>query len=181
MSDWVSLTSGKPHLVELVEGATEHRSLAAAGGHGALRELLLPVDYALAFEGGHVDLLAVPVDLHRPDVLDVLDEPLVAEIAQGEGFGPGAQSHQGHDLPVVDLDGERELAGHPEIAGVAVLVDGADRVGRGEPGPGHRGAVWPGGGIHRSGASIAVVAASISPSGAGGVCASRAHPDLPRS
>ena len=73
MLDWMRCTSGEPHLVELVEGATEHRSLAAAGGHDALGELPLPVDDALPAKVDTLTLLALPVDFDRADFLEILD------------------------------------------------------------------------------------------------------------
>ena len=136
-------------VVDHVDGATEHRALAAAGGHRAAGELLLEVDDAGACEGADVDRLEVPVDLHRLHVGEPFDEPLVAEVAEGERLGIGAEGHQGHDLAVVHLEGQGRLARDVGRALLPVLVHDGDRVGGGEARIGHAGS--PGHGSFRPG------------------------------
>ena len=116
------------HVVDLVQRAGEHGALAAAGGDGAPAELFLPVADTAPGAGRHRDLLPVPVHLDGLDVIEILDQTLVAQIAQREQLGLAAQGHQRDDLAVVDLDGERELAGDLQIADLAVLVKRLHRV-----------------------------------------------------
>ena len=123
--------------------------LAAAGGHRAAGELLLEVDDAGAGEGADVHRLEVPVDLHRLDVGEPLDEPLVAQVPEGERLGVGPEGHQGDDLAVIHLEGEGRFARDVGGALVPVLVDDRDLVGGREPRLGHAGA--PGRGRFRGG------------------------------
>ena len=67
----------------------------------------------------------VPVDLHRDDVLDAVDEPLVAQIADGERLGRRAQRHQRDELVLVDVERQRMLARDRRVARRAGLVDRA--------------------------------------------------------
>ena len=62
----------------------------------------------------------VPVDLHGDDVLDALDEPLVAQVADRERLGRRAERHQRHDLALVDVERQRMLAGDRRVARRAV-------------------------------------------------------------
>jgi hypothetical protein len=107
----------------------EHRALAAAGGRRALLGLLLEVVQAVA--RGDRDGIHVPVDLHRHDLVDGGHEALVAQEADGERLGRGAQRHQRDDFLLVDVEGEGMLAGYGRGHYVAQLVARIDRVGRG--------------------------------------------------
>ena len=142
-------------VVDHVDGATEYRALPAAGGHRAAGELLLEVDDSVAGEGANVHRLEVPVDLHRLDVGEPLDEPLVAQVPEGERLGVGPERHQSHDLAVVHLEGEGRLARDMGGSLVPVLVDDRDLMGGREPRLAHAGAPrrgrFRGGGRRRPG------------------------------
>ena len=52
-----------------------------------------------------------------------VDQPLVAQVADRERFGRGAQRHQRQDLLLVDVERQRMLAGDRRVARGAGLVD----------------------------------------------------------
>ena len=124
---------GHAPVIKIVQGTAEDGALAAAGGHRAPRELFLPIDDSGAIHRGHRHLLALPVHFHGSNGRDVLDEPLVAEVSQRQGFRVGAQRHERDHLAVVHLDGEREFAGDLHVAPLALLVHRLYRVGGSEP------------------------------------------------
>ena len=54
------------------------------------------------------------------------DQPLVAQVAQHQQFGRGAQRHQRDQLALVDEDGQRSLDRDVDAAVLAVLVEHLD-------------------------------------------------------
>ena len=66
--------------------------------------------------GGDGDRFGLPVDLHRRDLVDRLDQPLVAQVADRERLGRMAERHQRDDLALVDVKRERMLAGDRQWA-----------------------------------------------------------------
>ena len=118
----------KAHRVDLFHQVAEYGSLAAARRLGALRglrfEVLQPVPCR------HRDRIDVPVDLHRDDVLDPLEQPLVAQVTYRERLGRRAERHDGEQLVLVDIERQRVLAGDRGLARRSVLVDGAHLEGR---------------------------------------------------
>ncbi|OMP13900.1 hypothetical protein COLO4_00687 [Corchorus olitorius] len=107
--------------VDLVHQRAEHGALPAAGGHGAAGGLLVQVGNAGA--RGDSSRFGFPVDLDGGDVFDAADQALVTQIAQHERFGGTAQRHQRDEFALVEVDGERALAGNVDMASAAQLVE----------------------------------------------------------
>ncbi len=107
----------------------EDRSLPAAGGRGALLRLGPEIGEPVA--RGHRDGTDFPVDLHRDDLLDGIDQPLVAQEPDREGLGRGAQAHHGEDFLLVDVEREGMLAGDRRGDDRALLVQRVDGISRG--------------------------------------------------
>ena len=108
------------HRVDLLHQVAEHRSLAAARRLGALGCLRFEIGQAVACRDG--DGVDIPVDLHRDDVLDPLDQPLIAQVSERERFGRGTERHQRQQLLLVDVERQRMLAGDRRIARRACLI-----------------------------------------------------------
>ena len=138
---------GQADLVDLVHQVAEHRALAAAGRRRALLRLRFEVGEAAAGRDG--DRIDVPVDLHRHDVVDAVDEPLIAQPADRERFRCGAQRHQREELLLVDVERERMLAGDRRRARGAGLVDRVDGERRRARGVGQQRPVGSVGGVCR--------------------------------
>ena len=95
------------HRIELAHQVAEHRALAAAGGDDALGGLLVEaLDAGARLDGGGVD---VPVDGDRIDLVAPIDEALVAQVAEDEQLGEGAERHQRDELALVDEHRQRAL------------------------------------------------------------------------
>ncbi|OPZ06056.1 MAG: hypothetical protein BWZ09_00658 [Alphaproteobacteria bacterium ADurb.BinA305] len=132
-------------LVDLVHESAEHRALAAAGRDRAAAELALGVLHAGA--RGDRDRVGIPVHLHRGDLVQAAHQALVAQPADGERLGGGAERHQGDDLALVDVEREWMLAGDRGRHRVAAFIDRGDLDGewtaglaqQGTVGRGHRG------------------------------------------
>ncbi len=110
--------------VDFLHQVAEDRALPAAGGDGALLELVLQSLYALA--SGDGDRVGFPVHLHGCDFLDRADQSLVAEVADGQRLRCLAKRHEGHNLALVDVERNRVLSRDRRGHGFAALVDRFD-------------------------------------------------------
>ena len=99
-----NLNPGQAHAIEFVQRAAEYRPLTTAAGDDPAGGLLLQIDDALPKRGSDFHGLTFPVNPNHGELFDVIDQALVAKIAQSQLFGMGAQGHQCHDFPTVDLD-----------------------------------------------------------------------------
>ena len=110
-----------PHLrqlggVELIQGMGKHCPLSATGGHRSPAELGLLIAQTPAVPSRNPHPLLAPVDIDRDDLLELIDQALVAQEAERQRFGMGAQGHQGHDLAIINHQGQRKLACNRHIA-----------------------------------------------------------------
>ena len=112
----------------------KYRALSAAGGDGALLHFGVEVFQPLARGDG--DGVGVPIDLYFGDFFDGAHQPLVAQIAECEGFRRLPQRHQGDDFALVDVKRQRMFAGNRRGHAFAVLIDGFDFGGEGAGGGG---------------------------------------------
>ena len=124
---------------DLLHQVAEHRALAAAARHGALLHARAQPFDALA--GRHGDRVRLPIDLHRGDRLDRRHQALVAQVAQRKRLGRVPERHEGDNLALVEVEGERMLAGDRRRHHLAALVVGLDFEGRRLGGVGEFGAV----------------------------------------
>ena len=79
-------------------------------------------------------LARIPIDSDGFDRAGHIDQALVAQIAQHQPFGVGAQGHQGHQLALVHIHREGAFGRNGQVFGLAVLVDrlhGAGQWGKG--------------------------------------------------
>ena len=77
---------------------------------------------------GDHDRVHVPVDLDRDDVLELVKQTLVAQVADRQRLRRGAQRHQGENLAFVDIERQRVLAGDGRDPLLAVFVERGDVV-----------------------------------------------------
>jgi len=73
-------------LLDLFHQVAEHRPLAAAGGDRALADLVVDIRLPAENDGGRIGF---PVDLDGGNIVDRIDQPLVAQVAQHQGLGRG--------------------------------------------------------------------------------------------
>ena len=98
---------------QVAHQVAEHRALAAAGRHHPLGGLLVEaLDAGARLDRGRVD---VPVDGDRVDVVDRIDQALVAQVAEHQQLGRRAQGHQRDQLALVDEHGERPLGRNRDL------------------------------------------------------------------
>ena len=72
------------------------------------------------------DRACFPIDLHSDDIVDRLHQTLIAQIPDCQVLRGGAERHQRENLVLVDVDGQRMLAGDRDCALLAVLIDRID-------------------------------------------------------
>src|SRR6476661_2330481 len=89
--------------LDLIHERAEYSPLAATGGNGALLHTSVEIGNTRA--GGYSDRIHFPIHLHRRDIVDAADQPLITQIAYGERLGRGAERHQRDDFAFVDIDG----------------------------------------------------------------------------
>ena len=119
-------------VVQLVQGAAEDRSLAAARGHRALAGV--NAGDALALPGFHLGNLPVPVHRDRADLGGVVEQGLVPQVAQHQQLRPRAEGHQGHQLLAVHLDGQGDFSHDVDVPARPELVQRRHPVDRLQPG-----------------------------------------------
>ena len=108
-----SLGGGSVDRFQVAHQVAEHRALAAAGRDHPLGGLLVEaLDAGAGLDRGRVD---VPVDGDRVDVVDRIDQALVAQVAEHQQLGRRAQGHQRDQLALVDEHGERPLGGNRDL------------------------------------------------------------------
>ena len=97
---------------------------AKSTSRGAMLHLCIQIDKAVfCVHGCRIDL---PIDLHRYDVFDVFHESLIAQIAEHERFGRGAERHEREDFAFVHVYRERMFTRDMRRARMAVLVKGGN-------------------------------------------------------
>ena len=70
----------------------------------------------------HRRCIGVPVDGDGFDVGRLLHQPLVAQVAQHQPVGVGTQGHQGDQLALVQVDGQRAFGRDVDHAYLTVLI-----------------------------------------------------------
>ena len=149
------LCGGQFDLINVGHQIAEHTALAAAGGHHTVGAALNHhLGVLTGFDSGHAGLTHFALTnrpVHRDgfDLVDRIDQTLVAQKAEDQPFGLCTQGHQGHQLFFVQINGERPLGGDLRLGCFAELIahgHGARKgrtrsgdVGLGQDRCGHRG------------------------------------------
>ena len=112
------------HVINVGHQIAKHGAAAAAGGLGSMRHFFVEIDEAVpGVNGGRVDL---PIHLHSDDFIERIDQALVAQITEHQGFRRCAERHQREDLALVDVHRQRVFARHKCRAGNAMFISRRD-------------------------------------------------------
>ena len=124
-------------LVDVGHQIAKYAALAAAGGHHALGAALdHDVGVRAGFDGSHAGLAQFsfsnrPVHGDGFDLGHGINQTLVAQETQHQPLGLGAQSHQGHQLFFIQVNGQSTLSGDLRLGGLTEFVAHGHTAGQG--------------------------------------------------
>ena len=121
--NWVPSGNRQMNGVNIGHQVAKHGAAAAARGFGAMRHLFVEIDQAVAGVDGR---RSPPNPPARQQILNRIDQPLVAQVADHQRFRRGAERHRCEDFALVHVDRQRVLTGDRGGARGAVLVTRGD-------------------------------------------------------
>ncbi len=116
------------NLVNLVHQSAKHAALTAAGGDHAFGGFFLDVGDAVPrLDGSRAH---IPVHRDGLDVAHLPDQTLVTQVTKHQQLWVRTQSHQGHQLALVDVNRQCALRRNRYLLRFTVFVDGVDFAGQ---------------------------------------------------